>query len=144
MPLYHKHAQLYTLPQGSQRRCETNYSTTAGSPVLTVKHTGKKTKQKTKRKKKPKKPLCCNCLEEFRVLRHLLLSHSMSHLGNVSAFQISKFSSSSGVIGFPTNQNCLWRLNWPTAVHRCSCCLMTYLLLKNIITYGIHLLAISK
>lgn len=40
--LHHKHAQLHTLPQGSQRRCQTNYSTMAGSPVFRGKHTIKK------------------------------------------------------------------------------------------------------
>lgn len=42
MLLHHKHAQLHTLPQGSRRRYQTNYSAMAGSPVLTGKHTVKK------------------------------------------------------------------------------------------------------
>lgn len=75
--LYHNHTQLHTLPQGSWRGCQTP----------TLQHHGWMPCSHRKIYSKKKILLCCNCLEgdqQSGVLCHLLLLHSIYHLGNQS------------------------------------------------------------
>lgn len=72
--LYHNHTQLHMLPQGSWKRCQTEYGMMVACPVLTGKYTVKKIQ------------LWCNCLEgdqQSGLLCQLLLLHSIYNLGNV-------------------------------------------------------------